>query len=334
VSAVEATAPCRVDLAGAALDVWPTYLFHRGAVAVGVAIDRRAWARVETGTGGVRIESKDSLRRAESATVLEVLAKDGGALVAHVLDALGVESGVSVVTQCRVPDGAGLGEESAVAVAVAAATCHALGRPVDPDALSPLVRDALTRSRGRAAGVLDARIALAGGALAVHLDPGAVREESLEVDPARIEECLLLVQTGEAETGGAVGRDAGPGPAEGGEATREDLAGIAAASRGVHDALLAGRFDDVAPLAREQWEAGRRLSPAAVAPAVDKVVETAREAGAAAWPCAGGGGRVVAVWAPPGRRGPGSREAVEQALGAAGMRSFAARVDLRGLEVG
>ena len=44
-------------------------------------------------------------------------------------------------------------------------------------------------------------------------------------------------------------------------------------------------------------------------------------------------GRLVAVWAPPGSRGPGRREAVEAALKAAGLKPLAVRVDLRGLEL-
>ena len=66
----------------------------------------------------------------------------------------------------------------------------------------------------------------------------------------------------------------------------------------------------------------------------DRVAEVARAAGAAAKVCGAGVRGVVAVWAPPGARGPGRREAVTEALGAAGFRVFPARVDLRGLEVG
>jgi hypothetical protein len=53
VRAAEGTAACRVDLAGGA----------PGAVSVTAAIDRRPWCRVEIGGAGVRIESKDTLRK-------------------------------------------------------------------------------------------------------------------------------------------------------------------------------------------------------------------------------------------------------------------------------
>src|SRR5271165_2999984 len=33
------TAPCRADLAGGTIDIWPLYLFHRGAVSVNIALD-------------------------------------------------------------------------------------------------------------------------------------------------------------------------------------------------------------------------------------------------------------------------------------------------------
>ena len=43
--------------------------------------------------------------------------------------------------------------------------------------------------------------------------------------------------------------------------------------------------------------------------------------------------RILALWAPPGERGPGRREAVVAAAKVTGLRLFPARVDLRGLDV-
>ena len=111
---VEATAPTRIDLAGGTLDIWPLYLYHPGAVTVNCAIDRRAWCRVETGFEGVRIESKDTLRKAEGKDMTEVLGAGELDLVAFILRALGIESGVKVTTQSKVPSGSGLGGSSAL----------------------------------------------------------------------------------------------------------------------------------------------------------------------------------------------------------------------------
>src|ERR1700729_1831250 len=37
---IHSKAPCRVDLAGATLDIWPLYLFHENVVTVNFAVDR------------------------------------------------------------------------------------------------------------------------------------------------------------------------------------------------------------------------------------------------------------------------------------------------------
>jgi len=42
-------APCRVDLAGGTLDIWPLYLYHPGAVTLNFAINRWARCVVEPG---------------------------------------------------------------------------------------------------------------------------------------------------------------------------------------------------------------------------------------------------------------------------------------------
>ncbi len=330
---VEATAPCRVDLAGGTLDIWPLYLFHPGALTVNVAIDRRAWCRVETGGTGVRIESKDTLQKAEGKTVSDVLGGGGLSLVAQILRALGIETGVHVITQSKVPAGSGLGGSSALAVAVAAAAARAIGRELHYEGLWPIVRDAEARCIGVPTGVQDYHGALQGGVLALHLEAGQIRVERLETDPGRVEECLLLVDAGATRFSGINNWDVFKGQIDGDARVRESLSEIAALARRVRAALLGSRFDDVVGLMGEEWEARKRLAPGVTTPDIDRIVDVVRTAGGAAKVCGAGGGGVVAVWATPGVRGPGRREAVTAALKDAGFRSFPARIDLRGLEV-
>jgi D-glycero-alpha-D-manno-heptose-7-phosphate kinase len=329
----EATAPCRVDLAGGTLDIWPVYLFHPGAVTVNVAIDRRAWCRVELGGDGVEIESKDTLQKARGRDVSEILAAGRLSLAAHVLRALGVERGARVVTQSRVPAGSGLGGSSALAVAIAGAVSRALGRELTHDEIWPLTRDAEARAIGVPTGVQDYHPALRGGALAVHLEAGSARVEPLAADPARIEECLILVDGGATRFSGINNWEVFKGQIDGDERVREALGSIAAVAARVHERLSASRFDDVVELVAEEWEARKRLAPGVTTPQIDEIVDLVREAGGAAKICGAGGGGVIAVWAPPGARGPGRKEAVLAALKERGIRPFTARVDLRGLDV-
>jgi D-glycero-alpha-D-manno-heptose-7-phosphate kinase len=329
----EATAPCRVDLAGGTLDIWPVYLFHQGAVTLNVAIDRRAWCRVELGIDGVEIESKDTLQKARGRDVSEVLAGGRLTLAAHVLRALGVETGARVSTQSRVPAGSGLGGSSALAVAIAGAVARATGRDLPPDDIWPLTRDAEARAIGVPTGIQDYHPALRGGALAVHLEAGSVRVERLAADPARIEESLVLIDAGATRFSGINNWEVFKGQIDGDKRVREALAAIAAIATRVHERLAAGCFEDVVDLVAEEWEARKRLASGVTTPEIDQIVDVVRRAGGAAKICGAGGGGVVAVWAPPGARGPGRKETVLAALKEKGIKAFPARVDLRGLDV-
>lgn len=303
--AAEGTAACRVDLAGGAT----------GAIGVTVAIDRRPWCRVETGVAGVWIESKDSLRRVEGEDVSEALRKGASTTVGRVLLAMGVKTGVRVVTQCRVPEGSGLGEMPALAAAVAGTLDRVEGAGLGRDGIARIASEAEAPT---AEGAGESHTAVRGGVLALHPEATGLRVESLAVDPARIEESLLLVDAGAT-------RPAGPGP--------EGPAAIPAIASRVRDALLAGRFEELVDLWTEEWgvrRGGGANWPTPEAVRIDGIV---RAAGGAARVCGAGRGRILALWAPPGARGPGRREAVAAAAKAAGLRLFPARVDLRGLDV-
>src|SRR3954452_13733947 len=54
---ITAIAPCRVDLAGGTLDIWPLYLFHSGAVTVNFAVNILTRCRISP-LPGTRIELK------------------------------------------------------------------------------------------------------------------------------------------------------------------------------------------------------------------------------------------------------------------------------------
>jgi D-glycero-alpha-D-manno-heptose-7-phosphate kinase len=324
---VEATAPTRIDLAGGTLDIWPIYLFHPGAVTVNCAIDRRAWCRVETGVTGVRIESRDTLAKSEGRDVSEVLL-GGGSLVANILRALGIDTGVKVVTHSRVPAGSGLGGSSALAVAIVAAAARAFGKQLDADSMWPVVRDAEAQNMGVPAGMQDHLAAIHGGVLGIHLEPGRVRAARLQTDPARVEESLLLVDAGVTRFSGINNWDVFKGQIDGNEQVRSSLARIVSAASRLREALVAGRYDDVAPLMDEEWQARKRLAAGVTTPEIDRIAELAREAGGAAKVCGAGGGGMVAVWAIPGKR-----EKAEAAIRAAGFKVVPFRVDLRGLEV-
>ena len=143
-----------------------------------------------------------------------------------------------------------------------------------------------------------------------------------------MEESLLLVDAGVTRFSGINNWEVFKGQIDGDARVRGALGEIVAAARALREALVAHRYDDVVPVMAAEWEARKRLAPGVTTPEIDRIAAAARSAGGAAKVCGAGGGGMVAVWAPPGRREP-----VEAAVKAAGFRPLSFRVDLRGLEV-
>src|SRR5579872_6690219 len=72
---VSAKAPCRVDLAGGTLDIWPLYLFHPGAVTVNFAVNILTRCRITPLPGKrIRLRSLDTKREEDFSSFDELCA--------------------------------------------------------------------------------------------------------------------------------------------------------------------------------------------------------------------------------------------------------------------
>jgi D-glycero-alpha-D-manno-heptose-7-phosphate kinase len=258
-----------------------------------------------------------------------VLAAGELALVANILRALDIETGVKVVTQSRVPSGSGLGGSSALSVAICAALCAAFDRKMDADLLWPVVRDAEAQTIKVPTGVQDYLAAIHGGVLGIHLEPGALRVEKLGTDPAKVEESLMLVDSGVSHFSGLNNWEVFKGQIDGQENVKACLGEIVAAAKGARAALVEGRYTDVGRFMSDEMRARVKLAPGVSSPEIDRIAKAAASAGGAAKVCGAGGGGMVSVWATPDRR-----PAVEKALLADGFKPVAFRLDLRGVEIG
>src|ERR1700756_5241213 len=83
-----AQAPCRVDLAGGTLDMWPLYLFHPGAVTVNFAVNILTTCRITAQPGRrITLKSVDTRRQDTFASFDELCSakKFRHPLAAHLL---------------------------------------------------------------------------------------------------------------------------------------------------------------------------------------------------------------------------------------------------------
>jgi D-glycero-alpha-D-manno-heptose-7-phosphate kinase len=267
------------------------------------------------------------MAKSEGRDVSELL-QGKGSLVANILRALNIDTGVKVITHSRVPAGSGLGGSSALAVTIAAAASAVMERPLAAEGLWPVVRDAEAQAIAVPTGVQDYLAAIHGGVLGIGLEPGSVRTGRLRTDPARVEECLLLVDAGATRFSGINNWEVFKGQIEGDQRVRSALSRIVAAAGSLRDALESSRYGEVPALMAEEWDARKALAPGVTTPEIDRIAQIAADHGGAAKVCGAGGGGMVTVWAGPDRR-PRALKALQEA----GFKAVAFRLDLRGLEV-
>ena len=138
---ISAKAPCRVDLAGGTLDIWPLYLFHPGALTVNFAVDVYTGCTLAARPGRrICLRSLDLGVVETYASLDELCAAAAGklTLLAHLVRFFAPERGVNLTTTSQAPSGAGLAGSSALMIAVAAALAEFTGRACGAEALRRL----------------------------------------------------------------------------------------------------------------------------------------------------------------------------------------------------
>ena len=65
---IYAQAPCRADLAGSTIDLWPLYLFHPGSVTVNMAVDIQTTCKITPRKGRGDSSQVDRYRDAKTAS--------------------------------------------------------------------------------------------------------------------------------------------------------------------------------------------------------------------------------------------------------------------------
>src|SRR5262249_49629193 len=127
---IVAKAPCRVDIAGGTLDIWPLYLFHSNAVTVNFAVDRFTTCTIEPLESSViELKSLDLIReeRFESLGALQQASKYRLPLLAYLIDFFSPRSGFRMTTDSEAPAGAGISGSSSLIISIASALNKWLG---------------------------------------------------------------------------------------------------------------------------------------------------------------------------------------------------------------
>jgi len=301
--------PCRADLAGGTLDIWPLGMLHPGSLTVSAAIPVMVRLEVDLEAPPAEVwhaMGDDEWRRLDQAAALSDLS-------AAVAFAVRPSGGVRVRVRSQAALGSGLGGSSAYAVALARGILAAAGEEMADERLVLLARDLEARVLAVPTGVQDHWAAVQAGVLAIHHEPGGERVERLEVEPEWVGDRMTVFDTGITHHSGMVNWQVIRRRFDREPDTTEALESIADAARRCRAELIQGSEDGVGRAVADEWSARKRLAPEVCPPDLDSIIDAGLKAGALAIKaCGAGGGGSVLVW-----HSPGARDAIVAALAAA-----------------
>jgi D-glycero-alpha-D-manno-heptose-7-phosphate kinase len=303
---IVAHAPCRVDLAGGTLDLWPLYLFHPGAVTVNFAVNILTRCKVTRLTDDkIRLKSIDTKVEEEFRNFGELCSarKFKHPLAAHLVRFFAPDGGFEVETHSESPAGAGISGSSALMIATTAALARYTGKKLDREQIRVIAQNVEAQLIKVPTGCQDYYPALYGGVSAIHLDPDGIHHAAVRVAPEELDRRFVLVYTGAPRKSGINNWEVFKAHINGDKKIFHNFERIGEIARAMHHALSMADWKQVAKLLREEWKLRKTNSPRITTPMIEKLIAVALRQGAlAAKVCgAGGGGCVVFLTEPENR---------------------------------
>ncbi len=312
-NAILATAPCRADLAGGTIDIWPLYLFHPGAMSVNVALEIRAGCKITPHSASeIALISHDMGREERFASLDDLLAAESyaHALAAYLVRFFKPKGGFALETHSESPAGAGISGSSALMIATSAALARLTGREIDIEQIRVIAQNVEAQLIRVPTGCQDYYPAMYGGVSEVHLEIDGVRRETIPVSLDEMDQRFVLFYTGAPRQSGINNWEVFKQHVNGDERVVRNFDEIVVIAQAMGSALASERWQEVEKLITEEWTLRRANAPGISTPLIDMLMEVAHDNGArAAKVCgAGGGGCVIAVVE------KGSRQRVENAI--------------------
>jgi D-glycero-alpha-D-manno-heptose-7-phosphate kinase len=327
-----AEAPCRVDLAGGTLDIWPLYLYHPGAVTVNFAINRFTRCTVESlDSTEFRLQSSD-LQAAEtyrSLADLEAAAKPRLPLAIYLLRFFRPRAGLSMRTDSESPPGAGIAGSSALMIATASALNRLTGSGHGPERIREIAQNVEAQIIRVPTGVQDYYPALYGAFSAVELGAGGVRRVAIPVNLDDFNQRIVLCYTGAPRNSGINNWEVTKAYINGDRKVQRNFAHIAAIASAMRAAVEKADWSEAGRLLREEWSHRRGNLPGISTPAIDRLIPLARRAGSlGAKVCGAGGGGCVFFLVERG-----AQERVSRAIANAGGEILPVQVAAHGVTI-
>jgi D-glycero-alpha-D-manno-heptose-7-phosphate kinase len=290
-------APCRVDVAGGTIDIWPLYLFHSGSVTVNVAVDRYASCSLETRPDQRIILRSRDLRAEENFESLEKLQAAPRyklPLLAYLVRFFAPETGIDLFTDSEAPAGAGIAGSSTLIIAVSSALNRLTGAGYRIEKLREIAQNIEAQIIRVPTGCQDYYPAMYGGASVIELREDGIRRKSLAVDLEDFNHRIVVAYTGVPRNSGINNWEVMKAHIDGDRKVHRNFDQIASIAGAMRGALENADWTEAGRLLREEWAHRRRNVPGISTPLIDRLVQATRRAGSTgAKVCGAGGGGCV-----------------------------------------
>ncbi|HYI92235.1 MAG TPA: hypothetical protein VEX68_01700 [Bryobacteraceae bacterium] len=329
---IQAKAPCRVDLAGGTLDIWPLYLFHKNAITVNFAVDRYTSCDIVT-----RDDAKIVLRSAdqkgeetfENYEALAVAKKYKLPLLAHIIRFFQPSSGIELSTDSEAPSGAGISGSSSLLITTGSALNKLTGANYNLEKIREIAQNVEAQIINVPTGCQDYYPAMYGGVSAIDLTAAGIKHNNLSLDLEDFNRRIVLAYSGKPRNSGINNWEVTKAHIDGDRTVFKNFERIAAIAHALRTALAKPDWDDAARLIREEWSHRRKNAPGITTELIDRLIASAKKAGGkAAKVCGAGGGGCVFFLVEPG-----SKERVQQVLAAEGAEILDVRIAAQGVRV-
>jgi D-glycero-alpha-D-manno-heptose-7-phosphate kinase len=303
---VSAKAPCRIDLAGATLDIWPLYLFHDSVVTVNFAISLYTYCDVETRTDArIILRSRDLNKEEafESFAAFKKVRRYSLPLLALLVRFFAPEEGITLESRSEAPAGAGISGSSALMISVASALNKLTRRRYTIEKIREIVQNIEAQVIRVPTGCQDYYPAMYGGVSAIDLGPAGIARTALPVNAEELNERFILAYTGAPRNSGINNWEVMKRHIDGNRAIARNFDRITAISGAMRHAIARNDWAESARLMREEWSYRRKNAPGITTPLIDALVTATRRAGStAAKACGAGGGGCVVFLVEPGAK--------------------------------
>lgn len=331
-----AQAPCRVDLAGGTLDIWPLYLFHEGAVTINFAVDRYTRASMEARQNSrITIKSADLGREAAYESLEAFFAARthplplAAGIIRFFKPELETRGGFHLETGSDAPAGAGISGSSALIISTVSAFNRWLGAGYPIEKIREISQNIEARIICAPTGCQDYYPAMYGGVSAIELGCAGIRRVGLRVDPEELERRVVLAYTGLPRNSRTNNWEVTKAHIDGSARVQRNFDTIAAIAGAMRKALENADWTETERLLREEWSIRRRNASGISTPLIDRLVATTRRAGArAAKVCGAGGGGCVLFLVEPD-----ARARVAEVIEREGASVMPVRVARRGVRI-